>query len=148
MNNKKHIVTNILLIASLCFNIFFIGGYFIARKTLKKSRTKKGRGNIIAKRLRLTEEQENKYRKGIEILKRAKKENEEVYKSKGTIFCSEIIKNNPDLAILDNIIEEISMSRKKEMKIKVKLTLQLMEILNPEQQTEFVKLVKNRKIVY
>ncbi|MCD4770753.1 MAG: hypothetical protein K8R35_11375 [Bacteroidales bacterium] len=136
----------IILIISLCFNLFFLMGYISSRNTINKIRTPEGRTELIAERLDLSVEQREIFielRKDIQI---EAMEIKQKYKTELNIFWEEVVKDNSDTTIINQSIEKITQGRKYFLIITSKQIQEFMQILNTEQQEKYIKFLRRNKV--
>lgn len=146
MNKKSKKITLILLIISLCFNVFFAAGFIYSRHILKKIRTPEGRMQIVSKRLDLTQYQQESFLLLREQLQTHALKTKQEFKSEIDSFWQELVKNNPDTLKIKKLIEEASQGRTELMILASKQIQEFLKTLTPEQREAYVKFLRRNKI--
>jgi len=142
---KKNRVLLLLLVLSVLFNGFFLIGAHRTRRALQSLKTTEGRVELLAKRLRLTEEQKNTCERiQAEHLQRIA----EVRRSKANEFDAlwrAIAQDDPDPAELDRAVETLGGAMNERATITVKYLVELTRCMTPAQRKAFLKTIRRRK---
>ena len=115
MNKKYYRLTLILLIISFCFNMFFAGGYLVSRRIQKKIRSPEGRLEFVAKRLKLSQAQQESFQQLREQLLTQAKKIRQTYQDDINDFWQEVAKENPDSLKIKVLLDRAAQGRKEFM---------------------------------
>ena len=102
----------ILLIISICINVFFIGSAVAIFRTVKMLSTPKGRYELTARSLKLTDIQKDKLKAIYFTLQEYRNEKRSNSIEETDELCSELSKDDPDYAKIDKIIGMMVDARK------------------------------------
>ena len=128
----------ILLVISLAFNAFFIGGFFWAKDKMAKARSREGRARMIAEKLDLDDAQNKVFE---DLLARYMKLREEKGPRREA-FWTEMLKDEPDRQkLVDFMVGEEADNHRLEM---LTLIEKFIGSLRAEQREKFVEMVKKR----
>ena len=133
----------LLLAASICFNVFFIGGYLKSRAKLNRLKTVEGRMQLLAEKLDLTDTQEEalirrrmQLKADIDKYKVAKAADIDAY-------WEEIVKDTPDTEKIDALLAATS-DRREETKLVVDCIGDIMAELTPDQRSAFANMLREK----
>jgi len=133
----------LLLATSICFNVFFIGGYLKSRAKLNRLKTVEGRMRLIAERLDLTGSQEEALIRRRMLLKA----DIDAYRTaKGAAidaYWEEMVKETPDTEKIDALLEATS-DKREETKLVVDCIRDIMAELTPDQRRAFAKMLREK----
>ena len=143
MNTKKRLLIFICLL-SLCFNLFFVLGYFVSRHTARKLSTPAGKINLVAKKLKLNDDQRKIFESlTAEVLSTSlllkKKHRAEI-----DAFWNEIVKPDPDPDITTSGIDLYAKLNTRVKEMKLKALVRYLDELTPRQKEKYVKLLRKK----
>lgn len=148
MNKKINRLLLLGLILSLCFNIFFISGYFFTRSVIRKLRTTEGHLQLVAKKLKLNKVQEKELTQLVEQLK----ERGEAIKQDNLVeietFWAEMIKDKPDSQKIKAMLGRSLEVQSRFQALVVDYLREFMKVLTPEQRETLVQLIKERNKLF
>ncbi len=147
MKKKQNKVVWVILVISLCFNIFFAWGYISSRYFMKRIKTREGRTELIVKRLELSVEQQEVFEQlqaQLQIQKARVKLN---YQKDINIFWQEIIKDKPDSLIIKQSLEQATRGREEYMIIASTQIHDFLQVLSPKQQQAYIKFLRRNKVI-
>lgn len=131
-----------LLTISLCFNLFFAGGYISTCTDLRQLNTAEGRMEWVGGLLSLTEEQEETFvRLQEELLAQSDRIKEEHGVDIGA-YWEEIVKDDPDPERLEELLERSSAARKEYFILRTRSMEAFMQELTPEQRQAYVQIIR------
>ena len=128
----------ILLAVSLTFNVFFALGFLGAKNKMARSRTFRGRAELIAKRLDLDEQQWQSFEQLLDEMEQLRKANT----PRRDALLAEIVKNNPDEKVLEELVSGDAAEDYR--KGRLALIRKFTAMLHPEQREKFIEMVKKR----
>jgi len=145
MKNKS-IVLIVILIVSICFNLFFVGGYLRTRSLLKQLAAPGGRIELAAKRLELSGEQKKKIIALASDLKAEGERMKERHREEIEAFWFEAIKDEPDTKVIRSLLENAAAIQQQEQAMKISYLLRILQSLNPTQRRQCVKMIREKNI--
>lgn len=147
MNKKYNKIVWILLAISLCFNIFFAGGYVFSRHILRKLRTPEGRIELIAKRLKLSESQKEGFQQlGYQLQTHAGKIKQS-YQTDIDSFWQEAVNDNRDSLKINDLLDRLSQGRKEYMMLASEHLYEFLKVLNAEQRRAYIRFLRKRGVL-
>lgn len=145
MNKKNNRLTLILLIISLCFNMFFAGGYLFSRRILKQLKTPEGRAQLLVRRLKLSPAQQDLLLQLREQLQIQATKSKQTNRADIDAFWQEIAKDNPDSLKIENLLERASQARKEYMVLASKIMREFLCVLSTEQRWAYVEILRKNR---
>jgi hypothetical protein len=132
------------LAVSLGFNLFFVIGYATTGRALRKARTPAGRMELIAQRLELDEEQQERLdglwagtrRQGRELWEASLESREALWR--------ELDRDEPSAERLHALVEESMGLQLEAQLLAIDKTLELLRILDQDQRQALLRMAKKR----
>ena len=146
MNKKKSTVLIVVLIVSLCFNLFFIGGYARTRAILKHLQTPEGRVELAAKRLELSAEQQTEITALAAQLKDEGDRMKDQHREQIETFWAEMLREKPDPGTIRSSLEQAAGVHQKSQALKVDYLLKILKELTPGQRKQYVKMIRKKNL--
>jgi len=137
----------IVVIISLCFNIFFIVGYTRTRATLKKLRTPEGRMELMAKRLGMTAEQKSEIASMAEDLKKEGERMKKLHSEPIDIFWEEMLREKPDPEKIRLLLDRTASVQREARALKVDYLVKVLRKLTPDQRKEYVEMIRKKNLL-
>ena len=132
----------LLLAASIAFNVFFALGAFNTRKVAIRAGTPGGWSEVFADKIGLDEQQKAAYEAWHDNGTAQRRERSTKYRADFDKFWAEIVKDEPDEAVLEEFIQS---SQGGDLRRRfVARTRELMEILRPDQRKAAVEMLRSR----
>ncbi len=146
MNKRIRTTLVVALAVSICFNLFFIGGYLRTRMLLKKIGTVRGRVQLMADRLKMSEEQKRKVMKLVTDLRAQQEAIKNAHREKIDTFWNEIVKDRPDFEKIKTRLSRTAEASRKSRDLEIRYLWKILRVLTPEQRGEAVKMIREKKI--
>ena len=136
-----------ILVISLCFNVFFAWGFLASRYVLKRLKTPEGRIELVAKKLDLSQQQKESFIRLHAGLQDQAKKIIKLYSVDINAYWQEVIKDNPDSLKVKQALERASQGKKEFMFLATDHIIKLMRTLKPEQRETYVKILRKDKFL-
>jgi len=134
----------VLLLLSAGFNVFFITGYLRARATLSALRTDEGHIRLIAKRLRLTTQQEEQFLRIRAELRAETDRYERENAADIDAFWEEMSKDQPDIEKIRAMIRGSFMKKNELRLVMVEYMHRAFRLLTPDQRKALAKMIREK----
>lgn len=128
----------ILLLISVAFNAFFAVGFLEAKSGMSKAHSLEGRAELLAKRLKLDDQQ----RKAMEGLVEEARRLRKARAPRRDALLAEIMKDKPDEKALEDLVNGAAAN--KHRLDRLALIRKMIDLLRPEQRDKWVDLIKKR----
>ena len=135
-----------VLIISLCFNLFFMGGFVISRNYLLKLKILEGRTHILSKRLHLTPTQTDQSIKLAGQFSHDLKALRSVHQTNWDLLQSQVLSEQIDPQKIKELAEQSSGVFWEYRSLFVNYFTKSLEILSPDQRRQLVMHVRNRNL--
>ena len=132
----------ILLCVSVVFNALFAAGFLRARSHAHQFKSFEGRAKRIAQRLELDAEQQKVFDRLLAQTMEERTRLHEEIKPMREKFLAELVKDEPDQAVLQAYLGQDHHTKRRELMIRQ--IGELMKILRPEQRQKFEELIRKR----
>lgn len=147
MSTKVVTLLLVILLISVCFNIFFVTGYTRSRSKLNKLKTREGRVQLLSKRLNLTKSKEEQLIQLRQQLQTETDKFKEVNKPEIDAFWAEMIKDKPDTQKICAMVEDLSDKRDKLRMVKVDYLRKVLALCTPEQRSDLAEMIRERSFL-
>lgn len=132
----------ILLCVSVVFNALFTAGFLRARSHAHQSKTFESRARRIAQHLDLDTEQQKIFDRLLAQTMEERTRLHEEIKPMREQFLAELVKDEPDQAVLQAYLGQDHHKKRRELMIRQ--IGELMKVLRPEQRQKFEELIRKR----
>ena len=132
----------LLLCVSIVFNALFTAGFLRAKSHAHQFKTFEGRAKRIAQRLELDAQQQKVFDQLLAQTMEERAKLHETIKPMREKFLAELVKDEPDQAVLQAYLDQNH--HKKRKKLMIRQISELMKILRPEQRHKFEELIRKR----
>jgi len=129
----------ILLLISLAFNAFFVGGFFWAKAKMKQAHSLEERAWMLAEKLELTEEQSRTFANLLERYQKLRDQKQ----PRREEFWAEMLKDKPDPQVLEEYM--IGLAADEYRLQMLDLIQEFMDSLTSQQREKFVERINNRR---
>ncbi len=146
MKRSTRVLLLIALLVSLCFNLFFVGGYLRTRAILKKIGSPEGRVQLIARRLDLTPEQEETVTGLVVELREKQAGLKAGHREAIGRFWAEIVTDSPDFEMIREDLARTAESDREARALEVRYLWEILQALTPEQREQAVKIIRGKDI--
>ncbi|MDD5555816.1 MAG: hypothetical protein PHN82_01065 [bacterium] len=144
MSARLNRVMGIALAASVCFNAFFVIGYWRARTTIGELATDEGRVRLIARRLGLSEEQEERFL----ALRRRFEEERALYDAEhaaeADAFWEEMSRDDPDMELIREMLAYSAEMRRELRDRGTEYMREAFHLLSREQRQALARMIRER----
>ncbi len=126
----------LLLAVSVAFNIFVAVGFFTAHHKVKQSRGFKGRTELFARHLNLTDSQRQEYDNLMQQMDQLRQSRI----SQREAFRQELIKDHPDQKVLEDYLTGPEACQQRLLRLEI--LRKMVEVLTPQQREKLLQLLK------
>lgn len=148
MSEKKALKRSLLLllVGSLCFNLFFAGAYIHTCSEIQKLKTPEGRNESVVKRLKLSKDQMERFVQLEEQLNEQTEMIKKDHRADIEAFWREAMKDNPDSQKVRELLDRLSDMRGKHGMLRAEILLAFLKVLTPEQKKLYVEMFRKKEV--